>query len=161
VVYRDATRQAKRLYHLKHVGALGSGLAYLSRYNSGWFCHRGPLGEFGESGEVHPSLADLDHLLPALALVDRVGCLPLEGSPRLRAILDKVGRASVVETTIVVVFLVNWRKTRPWTLLLLLQRLWCRWSIESCLLGWSSYPSARHVTSRRCSGSGAQNQPIP
>jgi hypothetical protein len=24
---------------LKHVGALGSGLAYLSRYNSGWFCH--------------------------------------------------------------------------------------------------------------------------
>jgi hypothetical protein len=24
---------------LKHVGALESGLAYLSRYNSGWFCH--------------------------------------------------------------------------------------------------------------------------
>jgi hypothetical protein len=24
---------------LKHVGALGSGLAYLSWYNSGWFCH--------------------------------------------------------------------------------------------------------------------------
>jgi hypothetical protein len=24
---------------LKHVGALWSGLAYLSRYNSGWFCH--------------------------------------------------------------------------------------------------------------------------
>jgi hypothetical protein len=27
-----------------------------------------PLGEFGESGEVHPSLADLDHLLLALAV---------------------------------------------------------------------------------------------
>jgi hypothetical protein len=40
VVYRDATRQAKGLYRLKHVGALGSGLAYLSRYNSGWFCHK-------------------------------------------------------------------------------------------------------------------------
>jgi hypothetical protein len=39
VVYRDATRQAKGLYHLKYVGALRSGLAYLSRYNSGWFCH--------------------------------------------------------------------------------------------------------------------------
>jgi hypothetical protein len=39
VVYRDVTRQAKGLYRLKHVGALGSGLAYLSRYNSGWFCH--------------------------------------------------------------------------------------------------------------------------
>jgi hypothetical protein len=38
-VYRDVTRQAKGLYRLKHVGALGSGLAYLSRYNSGWFCH--------------------------------------------------------------------------------------------------------------------------
>jgi hypothetical protein len=24
---------------LKYVGALWSGLAYLSRYNSGWFCH--------------------------------------------------------------------------------------------------------------------------
>jgi hypothetical protein len=39
VVYRDATRQAKGLYRLKHVGALWSGLAYLSRYNSGWYCH--------------------------------------------------------------------------------------------------------------------------
>jgi hypothetical protein len=39
VVYRDVTRQAKELYHLKHVGALGSGLAYLSRYNSDWFRH--------------------------------------------------------------------------------------------------------------------------
>jgi hypothetical protein len=39
VVYRDVTRQAKGLYRLKHIGALGSGLAYLSRYNSGWFCH--------------------------------------------------------------------------------------------------------------------------
>jgi hypothetical protein len=39
VVYRDVTRQAKGLYRLKHVGALKSGLAYLSRYNSGWFCH--------------------------------------------------------------------------------------------------------------------------
>jgi hypothetical protein len=39
VVYRDVTRQAKGLYHLKHVGALRNGLAYLSRYNSGWFYH--------------------------------------------------------------------------------------------------------------------------
>jgi hypothetical protein len=39
VVYRDATRQAKGLYRLKYVGALWSGLAYLSRYNSGWYCH--------------------------------------------------------------------------------------------------------------------------
>jgi hypothetical protein len=39
VVYRNATRQAKRLYRLKYVGALWNGLAYLSRYNSGWFCH--------------------------------------------------------------------------------------------------------------------------
>jgi hypothetical protein len=39
VVYRDVTRQAKGLYRLKHVGALRNGLAYLSRYNSGWFCH--------------------------------------------------------------------------------------------------------------------------
>jgi hypothetical protein len=43
VVYRDVTRQAKGLYRLKHVRALGSGLAYLSRYNSGWFCHKGAL----------------------------------------------------------------------------------------------------------------------
>jgi hypothetical protein len=120
-----------------------------------------PLRKFGESGEVHSSLADLDHLPLALALADWVGCLPLEGSSRLRAILDEVGWASAVETTIVVVSLVNWRKTRPWTLLLLLLRLWCRWSIESCLLEWSSYPSTRQITSRRCSGSSVLNQPIP
>jgi hypothetical protein len=41
VVYRDVTRQAKGLYRLKYVGALWSGLAYLNRYNSGWFCHTG------------------------------------------------------------------------------------------------------------------------
>jgi hypothetical protein len=66
-----------------------------------------PLGKSGESGEVHPSLADLDHLLFALALAGWIGCLPLEGFPRLRAILDKVGRASAIETTIVVVSLVD------------------------------------------------------
>jgi hypothetical protein len=66
-----------------------------------------PLGEFGESGEVHPSLADLDYLLLALALASWVGCLPLKRSSRLRAILDEVGRASAVETTITVVSLVG------------------------------------------------------
>jgi hypothetical protein len=39
VVYRDVTRQAKGLHRLKYVGALESGLAYLSRCNLGWFCH--------------------------------------------------------------------------------------------------------------------------
>jgi hypothetical protein len=39
VVYRDVTRQAMGLCRLKHVGALKSGLAYLSRCNSDWFCH--------------------------------------------------------------------------------------------------------------------------
>jgi hypothetical protein len=43
VVYRDVTRQAKGLYRLKHVGALRNGLMYLSRYNSGWFCHSGAV----------------------------------------------------------------------------------------------------------------------
>jgi hypothetical protein len=100
------------------------------------------LGEFGESGEIHPSLADLDHLLLTLNLVVQVGCLPLEGSSRLRAILDEVGRATAIETTIIVVSLVGWRKARPRALLLLLLGLWCWWSIESSLLGWSSYPSA-------------------
>jgi hypothetical protein len=41
VVYRVATRQAKGLHRLKHIGALERGLAYLSRCNSGWFCHIG------------------------------------------------------------------------------------------------------------------------
>jgi hypothetical protein len=39
VVYRDVTRQAKGLYRLNHVRARRSGLAYLSRGNSGWFYH--------------------------------------------------------------------------------------------------------------------------
>jgi hypothetical protein len=39
VVYREVTQQAKVLYRLKHEVALKRGLTYLSRYNSGWFCH--------------------------------------------------------------------------------------------------------------------------
>jgi hypothetical protein len=46
VVYRDATRQAKGLHRLKYVGALQSGLAYLSRCNSGWFCHRSLVSDW-------------------------------------------------------------------------------------------------------------------
>jgi hypothetical protein len=84
----------------------------IEKYNHGLMINREStrhywrtLGEFGESGEVHPSLADLDHLLLALAI--RVGGLSLEGSSRLRAILDEVGRATAVETTIIVVSLVG------------------------------------------------------
>jgi hypothetical protein len=46
VVYRDVTRQAKGLYRLKHAGARKSGLTYLSRCNSSWFCHRVLLWSF-------------------------------------------------------------------------------------------------------------------
>jgi hypothetical protein len=65
------------------------------------------LGEFGESCEIYPPLADLYHLLLALILVVRVGGLPLERSLGLGAILNEMGRAAAVETTIVVVFLVG------------------------------------------------------
>jgi hypothetical protein len=65
------------------------------------------LGEFRESREVHPPLADLYHLLLALALVVRVGCLPLERSSGLRAILNEIVRAAAIETTIVVVSLIG------------------------------------------------------
>jgi hypothetical protein len=123
--------------------------------------YRCPLGKFGECGEVHPSLADLDHLSLALALAGWTGCLPLERLPKLRAILDEVGWASAVETTIVAVSLIGLRKVRSRTLLWLLQKLWCRWSVKPCLLGWSSYPSARQITSRRGSRSSAWDQPIP
>jgi hypothetical protein len=118
------------------------------------------LGEFGESGEVHPSLADLYHLFLAFALAVRVGCLPLERSLRLRAIFDKVGRATTIETTIIVISLIGWRTARPRALLLLL-RLWCQWSIESSLLGWPGYPSAWQIVSRRYSGSSVLDQPVP
>jgi hypothetical protein len=82
----------------------------------------------------------LYHLL--LALVVRFGCLPLERFLGLRTILNEVGWAAAVETTIIVVSLVGWRKARPWALLLLLLGLWCRWPIELGLLGWPGYPSA-------------------
>jgi hypothetical protein len=93
------------------------------------------LGEFGESGEVHPSLADLHHLLLAFALVVQVGCLPLERSSGLGAILNEMGRATAIETMIIVVSLIGWRKAQPWAFLLLLLGLWCWWLIESSLLG--------------------------
>jgi hypothetical protein len=97
------------------------------------------LGEFRESSKLHPPLADLHHLLLALALAVQVGCLPLERSSGLGAILNEMGRAAAVETTIVVVSLVGWWKVRLRALLLLLLGLWCWWSIESSLLGWPGY----------------------
>jgi hypothetical protein len=54
VVYRDVTRQVKGLYRLKYVGALWSGLAYLSRYNSGWIYHTWLVGE-EEQGTRRPN----------------------------------------------------------------------------------------------------------
>jgi hypothetical protein len=123
--------------------------------------YRCPFGEFGESGEVHLPLADLDHLSFALALVGWTGGLPLKRFPRLRAILDKMGWASAVETMIVAVSLVGWQKARPRTLLWLLLKLWCQWSVESCLLGWSGYPSARQIALRRDSRGIARDQSIP
>jgi hypothetical protein len=123
--------------------------------------YRCPFGNFEECGEVHPPLMDLDHLSLALTLVDRTGCLPLERFPRLRAVLDEVRRASAIEATIVAVSLSGWRKARPRTLLRLLLSLWHWWSVESCLLGWSGYPSARQIASRRGPKGIARDQPIP
>jgi hypothetical protein len=60
----------------------------------------------------------LYHLLLAFALYVRVGCLPLERSSGLGAILNEMGRAAAVETTIVVVSLVGRWKARPRALLL-------------------------------------------
>jgi hypothetical protein len=123
------------------------GCTRIEKYNHGLMVDREStrhywrtLGEFEESCEIHPPLADLYHLL--LALVVRFGCLTLERFSGLRKILNEVGRAAAVETTIIVVSLVGWRKARPWALLLLLLGLWCRWPIELGLLGWPGYPSA-------------------
>jgi hypothetical protein len=99
------------------------------------------IGEFGESCEVHPPLADLYHLLLALALVVWARYLPLERSSGLRAILNEMGRAAAVETMIIVVSLIGWRKARPADLLLLLLGLWCWWPIESSLRKRPGYPS--------------------
>jgi hypothetical protein len=65
VVYRDVTRQAKGLYCLKHVGALGSGLAYLSRYNSSWFCHSMPPNELAELKIQLQDLLDKGYIRPS------------------------------------------------------------------------------------------------
>jgi hypothetical protein len=140
----------------------------IKKYNHGLMVNREStrhywrtLREFGESCEVHPPLADLYHLLVALALVVQVECLPLKRSSGLRAILNEMGQAAAIETTIVVVSLVGRRKALPRALLLLLLGLWCRWPIESSLLGWPGYPSTWQIVSRRCSGSSVLDQPLP
>jgi hypothetical protein len=93
VVYLDVTRQAKGLYRLKHVGALWCGLAYLSRYNSGWFCHifltGAPPPPSTAAGSVPRRWAALVHPFPTQ------GCnqvwfgplMPLPPSPSLSATL--------------------------------------------------------------------------
>jgi hypothetical protein len=125
------------------------GCTRIEKYNHGLMVYREStrhywrtLGEFGESCEVHHPLADLYHLLLALALVVRVGCLPLERSSGLGAILNEMGRTAPVEKMIIVVSLIRWRKARPGALLLLLLGLWRRWSIELSLLRRPGYPSA-------------------
>jgi hypothetical protein len=74
------------------------GCTRIKKYNHGLMVYRESthhywrtLGEFGESCEVHPPLADLYHLLLALALVVRAGCLPLKRFPGLRTIPDEMG----------------------------------------------------------------------
>jgi hypothetical protein len=62
VVYRDVNRQAKELYRLKYVGTLKSGLAYLSRYNSGWFA----IGALASPLLASPCLPCHSPLLPEL-----------------------------------------------------------------------------------------------
>jgi hypothetical protein len=104
VVYRDVTRQAKGLYRLKHVGALGSGLAYLSRYNSGWFCHkrrrrrlRPHRGQLTPSISTPPRLPSQHHiitpelydhlvesLVPCIILPTLTGVCPRRRHPCLR-----------------------------------------------------------------------------
>jgi hypothetical protein len=70
VVYRDATRQTKGLYRLKYVGALWSGLACLSRYNSGWFCHTRDLQVLIIASKVD----DLTSAIPSLAPCTDLHC---------------------------------------------------------------------------------------
>jgi hypothetical protein len=72
------------------------GRTRIKKYNHGLMVDREStrhywrtLREFGESSEVHPPLADLYHLLLALATVVRVGCLPLERSSGLGQSLIK------------------------------------------------------------------------
>jgi hypothetical protein len=74
------------------------GCTRIEKYNHGLMVYRESthhywrtLRKLGESCEVHPPLADLYHLLLALVLVVRVGCLPLERSSGLRAILNEMG----------------------------------------------------------------------
>jgi hypothetical protein len=86
--------------------------------------YRCPLRKFGERGKIHPPLTDLHHLSSAFSLVVRIRCLPLERFPRLRAVLDEVGRASTIETTIIAVSWSSWWKARPRTLSWLLLILW-------------------------------------
>jgi hypothetical protein len=83
VVYQDVTRQAKGLYRLKHVVAVKSGLAYLSRRNSSWFCHR--IRWCLRAGELEQGLGKL-----ARGLVETMGgrqWLPTvaSGSPEWRS----------------------------------------------------------------------------
>jgi hypothetical protein len=73
VVYRDVTRQANGLYRLKHGGALKRGLAYLSRCNSGWFCHNIILGIHLYCLSYVWNLI-LAHIWDALGFLSKTGC---------------------------------------------------------------------------------------
>jgi hypothetical protein len=53
---------------------------------------------------------------------------------------------------------IGWRKARPRALLL---GLWCRWSIESSLLGRSGYPSTWLIVTGWGSGSSVLDQSVP
>jgi hypothetical protein len=76
VVYRDITRQAKVLHCLKYVGALKRGLAYLSRCNSGWFCHSAHDSSPGRP-ERHSRAEDADGHEDERDAVDALAAKPV------------------------------------------------------------------------------------
>jgi hypothetical protein len=76
VVYQDVTRQAKGLHRLKHVGALERGLAYLSRCNSGWFCHIEYIGAEDPSRMCAEELTDDAALIRVRRVLLEVDAVP-------------------------------------------------------------------------------------
>jgi hypothetical protein len=95
VVYRDVTRKAKGLYRLKHVGALKSGLAYLSWCNSVWFCDSLPHVKFAYNRSMHSTTKMYPfEIIYGLLPHAPIDLMPLPNSEKLN--LDAKQRAELM-----------------------------------------------------------------
>jgi ribonuclease HI len=95
---------------LKYIGALERGLAYLSRCNSGWFCHNGVVLISPEGNKLHyaihlhfpasNNIAEYEGLINGLRITIELGATQLNTYDDSKLVVDQVMKQSSCESSL-------------------------------------------------------------